>query len=99
VRNGDPRLLADGITHDATVAADSGSRRAFVAQRQSRVGELQERLVEVERTIGRNASNASLPTAMLSACVRHDQSGRVGGDVSSAIAARSMGRERGVKER
>jgi hypothetical protein len=98
VRNGDPRPLSAGRTRNATVEADSGARRAFVAQLQFRVGERQERIVEVERKIGCNANNSSLPTATLSACMRHDQSGRVSGDVLTAIAAQSMGRDKGEKE-
>jgi hypothetical protein len=47
VRNGDLRLLSAGITRNIHLDAENGALREFVEQLPSRVGELQERIVEV----------------------------------------------------
>jgi hypothetical protein len=49
VRNGDLRLLSAGITRNIQLEAENGALREFVEQLQSRVGELQERIVEPPR--------------------------------------------------
>ena len=77
MRNGDPRLLSAGITRNSTFEADSGALREFVEQLQSRVGELQERIVEVERKIGRNSNNSSLPPSRDDAAAREERVNRV----------------------
>lgn len=76
MRNGDPRLLSAGITRNSTFEADSGALREFVEQLQSRVGELQERIVEVERKIGRNSNNSSLPPSRDDAAAREERVNR-----------------------
>lgn len=76
MRNGDPRLLSAGITRNSTFEADSGALREFVEQLQSRVGERQERIVEVERKIGRNSNDSSLPASRDDATARGERVNR-----------------------
>jgi transposase len=76
VRNGDLRLLSAGITRNIHLEAESGALCEFVEQLPSRVGELQERIVEVERTIGRNSNNSSLPPSRDDAAAREERVNR-----------------------
>ncbi len=62
MRNGDLRLLSAGITRNIHLEAENGALREFVEQLQSRVGELQERIVEL-RSADRNGGSAYTPVA------------------------------------
>ena len=63
VRNGDLRLLSAGITRNIHLEAENGALREFVEQLQSQVGELQERIVEVERKIRRSCRSTPWASA------------------------------------